>query len=146
MEEQPNAHSTADAVDQADKADEGRVIALTRRVILEPNDSQRLSALCGPVDQNVKHLEKRLNVHIRNRGNEFQISGPEPRVEAAAALLQQLYRETYDRQTIEPDFVHLYLQEAGVEELVQSTPDQAEGGGAGYDDGEVVIYLCHTRS
>jgi len=115
-----------------------RVIALTRRVILEPNDSKRLSALCGPFDQNVKHLEKRLNVHIRNRGNEFQISGPEPRVEAAAALLHQLYRETYEREAIEPDFVHLYLQEAGVEELVQNTPEKVEQA-VEAGDGEVVI-------
>ena len=92
--------------------------------MLEPNDTRRLSALCGPVDQNLKHLEQRLSVHIRNRGNEFQISGPEPRVEAAAALLHQLYRETYDRDAIEPDFVHLYLQEAGIEELVRTTPDK----------------------
>ena len=99
MEEQNNAGDVS--------ADDPRVIALTRRVMLEPNDSQRLSALCGPFDQNLKHLEKRLSVHIRNRGNEFQISGLQPRVEAAAALLHQLYRETYDREAIEPDFVHV---------------------------------------
>ncbi len=121
-----------------------RVIALTRRVILEPNDSKRLSILCGPFDQNVKHLEKRLNVNIRNRGNEFQISGPEPRVEAAAALLHQLYRETYEREAIEPDFVHLYLQEAGVEDLVQNTPEVAEQA-ADSGGGEVVI-RTHKKS
>lgn len=100
--------------------------------MLEPNDPKRLSALCGPFDQNLKHLEKRLSVHIRNRGNEFQVSGPEVRVEAAAALLHQLYRETYDTDVIEPDFVHLYLQEAGIEELVQNSPvenkNDADGG------------------
>ena len=108
------------------------VIAMTRRVMLEPNDSRRLAALCGPVDQNLKHLEKRLSVHIRNRGNEFQISGPEPRVKVAEALLNQLYRETYERDEIEPDFVHLYLQEAGVEALLEEPGEaadiQAEGG------------------
>ena len=110
------------SADFSEEGQEAQVVALTRRVLLEPNDSRRLSALCGPVDQNIKHLERRLAVSIRNRGNEFQISGPEPRVEAAAALLHQLYRETYERDAIEPDFVHLYLQEAGVEALVQNTP------------------------
>ncbi|MEM9622398.1 MAG: PhoH family protein [Pseudomonadota bacterium] len=100
--------------------DDAQVVALTRRVLLEPNDPQRLAALCGPVDQNIKHLERRLAVHIRSRGNEFQVSGPETRVDAAAALLHQLYRETYERKVIEPDFVHLYLQEAGVESLVNA--------------------------
>jgi len=115
--------------------------ALTRRVILEPNDSQRLASLCGPYDQNIKHLERRLHVHIRNRGNEFQVSGATERVEAAAALLQQLYRETYERETIEPDDVHLYLQEAGVEDLLQKTAGEAlqpaEGGAA--EGGEMLI-------
>ncbi len=115
------------SAESSEEGQEAQVVALTRRVLLEPNDSRRLSALCGPVDQNIKHLERRLAVSIRNRGNEFQISGPEPRVEAAAALLHQLYRETYERDTIEPDFVHLYLQEAGVEALVQNTPLPPEG-------------------
>ena len=102
---------------------------MTRRVLLEPNDSRRLAALCGPVDQNLKHLEKRLSVHIRNRGNEFQINGPEPRVQAAIALLNQLYRETYEHDEIAPDFVHLYLQEAGLDALLESeqAPDSIGG-------------------
>ena len=115
--------------------EDARVIALTRRVILEPNDPKRLAALCGAVDTNLKHLEKRLSVHIRNRGNEFQVSGPEPRVEAASALLHQLYRETNERETIEPDFVHLFLQEAGVENLLNATAEDAGEDG----QGEVVI-------
>ena len=67
----------------------------TKRVTLEPNDPQRLAALCGPFDQNIKHLERRLDIKIRNRGNQFQVSGASGRVEAGAALLHQLYRETY---------------------------------------------------
>lgn len=116
-----------DATDEA-PAEEGRVVALTRRVVVEPNDPQRLSALCGPVDQNLKQLEQRLSVHIRNRGNEFQVSGAAPRVEAASALLHQLYRETVEREVLEPDFVHLFLQEAGVEDLVATRTEQPSAG------------------
>jgi phosphate starvation-inducible PhoH-like protein len=120
------------------------VIAMTRRVVLEPNDPRRLAALCGPVDQNLKHLERRLSVHIRNRGNEFQVSGPEPRVQAASALLSQLYRETYERDEIEPDFVHLYLQEAGVDALLEkevSVTDSGERSGH-----KEVVIKTHKRS
>ena len=52
--------------------------------------------LSWPVDANLKHLEKRLDVHIRNRGNEFQISGPEARARSRS-LLHQLYRETANK-------------------------------------------------
>ena len=98
--------------------DRSRVVALTSSVYLEPNDPQRLAALCGPLDQNLKHLEQRLGVHIRNRGNLFQVSGPELRVKAASALLSQLYRETNEHASIEPDMVHLFLQESGVDEML----------------------------
>ena len=108
----------ADAAPQAEK-----VVQLTTNISLEPNDAHRLVVLCGPFDQNLKHLEKRLGVHIRSRGNRFQISGPDQRVRAAGALLSQLYRETLERKIIEPDLVHLFLQDSGVEALL----DQPEG-------------------
>lgn len=111
----------------------------TRKITLEPNDPARLAALSGPLDQNLKHLEQRLSVQIRNRGNEFQISGPEARVEAGAALLHQLYRETNDRESIEPDFVHLYLQEAGVEALIEADQKDAEQKDGGQDAGGIII-------
>ncbi len=144
MEEQ-NPTGEAPAAQETD----ANVVALTQEIILEPNVPKRLAGLCGPLDQNLKQIERRLSVHIRNRGNEFQISGAQPRVEAAAALLQQLYRETFDKETIEPDFVHLYLQEAGVEALVQglkgegSETESRTGpsgeGSSDSQDGELVL-------
>ncbi|MEM7080880.1 MAG: PhoH family protein [Pseudomonadota bacterium] len=104
--------------------------AQTRRVLLEPDDSRRLAALCGPVDENVKQLERRLGVHIRNRGHEFQVSGPHSAVEAAAALLHQLYRETLERESLDADFVHLYLQESGIENLLQQQGGPTPGSAA----------------
>ena len=105
------------------------MVQLTTRVTLEPNDVRRLAALCGPFDQNLKHLEQRLGIHIRNRGNEFQISGPEQRIKIAGALLGQLYRETAQQAQIEPDLVHLYLQESGAEELLAKAEEAQPGDG-----------------
>ncbi|HCP49184.1 MAG TPA: PhoH family protein, partial [Gammaproteobacteria bacterium] len=80
-------------------------------------------------DQNLKHLEKRLGINIRNRGNEFQITGPEHAVQAGSALLSQLYVETRDANTLDPDTVHLFLQEAGVEDLVARSQSDVQGEG-----------------
>jgi len=110
-------------------------VALTTNVTLEPDDSRRLAALCGPFDQNLKHLEHRLGIRIRNRGNAFWLSGPEERVQAGSALLSRLYVETRDRDVLDEATVHLFLQESGVEELLAMTlqseqkeaPAQAEG-------------------
>jgi phosphate starvation-inducible PhoH-like protein len=126
VESNPGDESGQAAGHIQDSAPDNRVVALTTNLTLEPNDSARLSALCGPFDQNIHHLEKRLGVHIRNRGNLFQISGPEHRLKAAGAILSQLYRETAGQQSIDPDTVHLFLQEAGVDELLARESDAAE--------------------
>jgi phosphate starvation-inducible PhoH-like protein len=97
------------------------VVALTTNVVLEPNDSRRLATLCGPFDQNLKYIERRLGVRIRNRGNEFQLSGPTPRVQSAEALIEHLYDETVERESLESEAIHLYLQESGVEALLAET-------------------------
>ena len=101
--------------------DSSRVVALTTNVNLEPDDSRRLAALCGPFDQNLKHLERRLGIRIKNRGNAFWLSGPEGRVQAGGALLSLLYVETADRGSLDADTVHLFLQESGVEEMLAQT-------------------------
>ena len=93
-------------------------MAFTTTVTLEPDDSRRLAALCGPFDQNLKHLEHRLGIRIKNRGNAFWLSGPERRVQAGGALLSRLYVETRERDTLDADTVHLFLQESGVEEMM----------------------------
>ncbi len=107
--------------------DSSRVVALTASIHLEPADSRRLAALCGPFDQNLKQLERRLGIRITNRGNLFQISGPETRVRAAGALLTRLYVETENAAVVAPDTVHLYLQESGLEEMLAGAdePDLA---------------------
>ncbi len=100
---------------------------MTTNVTLEPNDTRRLAALCGPFDQNLKHLEKRIGVQLRSRGNLFQIRGPEQRVKIAGAVLSQLYRETNARDALEPDLVHLFLQESGVDELLIAQEKERAG-------------------
>ena len=96
-------------------------MAETTDVNLEPNDSRRLAALCGPFDENIKTLEGRLGVHIRNRGNAFRLSGPKRRVQMGCALLAQLYVETREREVLDANTVHLFLQESGVEELLAAS-------------------------
>ncbi|KFF50604.1 ATP-binding protein [Gammaproteobacteria bacterium MFB021] len=100
-----------------------RVVSLT----LEPNDPMRLASLCGQRDEHLKLIETRLGVTLRNRGNTFQLAGPEASVKAAANVLEHLYRET-EAEELLPDTVHLYLQESGIEALEEETGDLEEGG------------------
>jgi phosphate starvation-inducible PhoH-like protein len=96
---------------------------------LQPDDSQRLASLCGPFDQNLRHIERRLGVEIRNRGNAFQLLGSDAGVEQAGRLLHRLYRETQAATGLTPETVHLHLQEAAVSEAPEPLPELSPSGG-----------------
>ena len=95
----------------------------SHQVVLEPDDSIQLATLCGPFDAHLKQIENRLGITIRNRGNQFHISGEETLANAAGKLLSQLYREVRDGTAVTAEMVHLFLQESGIEDLLQSAPE-----------------------
>lgn len=90
---------------------------ITQRVTLEPNDARRLANLCGQLDGHLRQIEQRLSVEIRNRGNNFSLTGPSGATEMAVDLLRSLYRETDDGNELTPNEVHLALQQSGIEAL-----------------------------
>jgi phosphate starvation-inducible PhoH-like protein len=90
------------------------------RIILEPEDNQRLANLCGQFDEHLRLLEKRLGVEINNRGNQFKVIGGHTAAQAAAETLKSLYVATA-QETLEPAKVHLYLQESGIEARIDGT-------------------------
>ena len=92
-------------------------------MVLEPDDSIQLATLCGPFDAHLKQIENRLGITIQNRGNQFQISGEETLANAAGKLLFQLYREVRDGTAVTAEMVHLFLQESGIEDLLQTAPE-----------------------
>jgi len=86
------------------------------RFTLEPFEAYRFANLCGQLDENLRLIEQRLNIEIRNRGNQFELIGDPQQTTSAENLLRRLYRETKSTE-LSPDMVHLFLQESGVEEL-----------------------------
>jgi len=95
----------------------------TLELALEPADSRRLADLCGPFDENIKHIERRLGVEISHRNNDFRLIGPQPVVAATAKILKDLYIETATvkgrHAPVAPEQIHLAIQAAKV--LEQST-------------------------
>jgi phosphate starvation-inducible PhoH-like protein len=84
----------------------------TASLTLEPYDARRLATLCGRLDENIRQIERRLDVEIRSRGNEFRFTGEAGAVSAAARLVEELYANTADSDELSPDEVHLHLREA----------------------------------
>ncbi len=94
-------------------------IVTTQQLRLEPADARRLARLCGQFDENIRQIESRLDVQIKNRGNTFQLTGHPDQVAAASTVLDNLYKETRTQRDISPDDVHLHLTECMMESLHQ---------------------------
>jgi phosphate starvation-inducible PhoH-like protein len=79
-----------------------------REFDLIPSDNTRLANLCGPLDENLRLLEARLDVRIQRRGDTFRVSG------ARAAHAEELLRELFEltrSADVTPERVHLALHE-----------------------------------
>ncbi|TLY76039.1 MAG: PhoH family protein [Gammaproteobacteria bacterium] len=79
-----------------------------REFALGPSDNARLANLCGPLDENLRLLETRLDVHIRRRGGTFRVSGAQ--AASAEDLLRELFALTKSDE-VTPERVHLALRE-----------------------------------
>ena len=85
---------------------------------LEPEDNSRQASLYGPMDDNLKTIEKRLGVEISYRGNQIKIVGKENNCLAVSKILKDLYVETStvknQHQDITDEMVHLAIISANV--------------------------------
>ncbi len=79
-----------------------------REFALEPADNARLANLCGPLDENLRLLEARLDVQIRRRGDSFRVLGA--RADSAEVTLRELFALAKSEE-VTPERVHLALRE-----------------------------------
>jgi phosphate starvation-inducible protein PhoH and related proteins len=79
-----------------------------REFDLGPSDNARLANLCGPLDENLRLLESRLDVQIRRRGDSFRVLGAQ--AAGAEDILQELFALAKDEE-VTPERVHLALRE-----------------------------------
>lgn len=111
---------------------------ISYEIFLHPADNQRLNSLCGPYDDNIKQLEKRLGIEINHRSNQFTLIGDEICVKAAGEILSALYEQTQNKQNIidiTPELVHLAIKEcAAIEKASQHLSAHAL-----YDGGKLVM-------
>lgn len=99
----------------------------TRDLAFDPVDNARLANFVGPMDENLRHVEERLGVHVRRRGGWVEVSGPEPAAVAAEQVLRRLF-ELSATESLTPERVHLAVQEVGMEPVpplvVARSPDE----------------------
>ena len=98
---------------------------------LEPNDARNLAALCGQLDAHLRQIEKRLDITIHNRSNEFELRGHQSHCEMAATLLSSLYHDITHGAQLSPETIHLRLQEADLEMLSSARDIDTSADGVG---------------
>jgi phosphate starvation-inducible PhoH-like protein len=115
-------------------------VQISRDIVLEPADNNRLANLCGQFDENLRHIERRLDVEIASRGNRFRVTGQPGAAQMGSDVLQSLFQMT-DSERIDAERVHMLLQEsvmndgesasvesdsdvAGVEDVSIQTPEK----------------------
>ena len=110
-------------------------VQISRDVVLEPADNNRLANLCGQFDEHLRQIERRLDVEIASRGNRFRITGRPGAAEVGGDVLAKLFALT-DHERLDPERVHMLLQESFMDAVDREVP------GAEHDAEEVII---HTR-
>ncbi len=87
-------------------------------LLLEPADNQQLANVCGQLDEHLRQIERRLGIEINNRGNRFHLIGERDAIRAGEQVLQDLYR-TAANEPLDPKQVHLFLQDSGIDALLE---------------------------
>ena len=95
--------------------------------MLEPADNNRLANLCGQFDEHLRQIERRLDVEIASRGNRFRVTGRPGAAETGGDVLLSLFELT-DQERLDPQRVHILLQESLMEDTEQSVRNDAPAG------------------
>ncbi len=104
-------------------------VQISRDVVLEPADNNRLANLCGQFDEHLRQIERRLDVEIASRGNRFRVTGQPGAAEVGGDVLSKLFEMT-DEERLDPERVHLLLQES----FMDDAPDNVSGTNDGDED------------
>jgi phosphate starvation-inducible PhoH-like protein len=108
-------------------------VQLSRDVVLEPADNNRLANLCGQFDEHLRQIERRLGVEIASRGNVFRVTGRPGAAEVGGDVLLSLFAMTATER-LDSERVHMALQESFMDAPAPAGSKDV----AGDDEGEVV--------
>ena len=111
-------------------------VQISRDVVLEPADNNRLANLCGQFDEHLRQIERRLDVEISSHGNRFRVTGCPGAAEVGGEVLLSLFEMT-DKERIDAERVHILLQESFMDR------DDASTEAGNDDDGET--FAIQTR-
>jgi len=104
-------------------------VQISREIVLEPADNTRLANLCGQFDEHLRQIERRLNVEIASRGNHFRVTGISNAAKIGSHVLRSLFKLA-DSERIDPERVHMCLQESVMNDSERDETDAADPTGS----------------
>jgi len=100
-------------------------VQISRDIVLEPADNNRLANLCGQFDEHLRQIESRLDVEIASRGNRFRVTGRPGAAEVGGDVLSKLFEMT-DHERLDPERVHMLLQESFMDDVKDDATESEE--------------------
>ena len=97
-------------------------VQISRDIVLEPADNNRLANLCGQFDEHLRQIESRLDVEIASRGNRFRVTGQPGAAQVGGDVLSKLFAMT-DHERLDPERVHMLLQESFMDDAKDDVMD-----------------------
>ena len=94
-------------------------------VVLTPDDPRRLARVGGQFDEHLRQIERQLGIRINNRGNRFELAGPDIAAERGRRVLEDLF-DLAETEELDPERVHIALAEHARADL-PGTADVAGG-------------------
>jgi phosphate starvation-inducible PhoH-like protein len=103
-------------------------VEISRDIVLEPADNNRLANLCGQFDEHLRQIERRLKVEIASRGNRFRVTGQPGAAQLGSDIIRSLFQLT-DKERLDRERVHMCLQESVMRdaEISNRAADQENG-------------------
>ena len=92
---------------------------------LEPDDTERLANLAGPLDAHLRMIELRLGIEIASRGSAFRVIGAPEMALIAERFIKRLYAEAANA-ALDEHQLNLRLQDASLDEHAASLAEQAQ--------------------
>jgi phosphate starvation-inducible PhoH-like protein len=93
-------------------------------VVLTPDDPRRLARVGGQFDEHLRQIERQLGIRINNRGNRFELAGPDLAAERGRRVLEDLF-DLAENEELDAERVHMSLAEHQRADLPE---DGADGG------------------
>lgn len=88
-----------------------------RELTLQEADNDRLANVVGPMDENLRQVESRLDIEVRRRGANFQVLGESAAAERGVRVLERLFALS-SSEPLTPDRVHLVIHETDAAVLI----------------------------